>query len=620
MHKMVGKLTIEDLGLHVLGSRATYIVATDLQGKYTYINPYYCERFQINPEAHLGKDCMESIIPEDRKKCYEMMKECLSQPGQSVTGVLRKPGFTATGDFIANYWEFRALTDEEGVPYQILCLGHDISWQKRIEREIEFKSNLLDTIGQAAVAFDLAGRVTYWNKAAERIYGYTKEEMLGQNIIITVHEQNPEEMARARAALMAGKNWEGEQIHKHKDGRIFPVKIIDSPITDQDGLTVGVIATAQDIGPEKRYRERLKKNREQLDKLMQTVPGAVFMMELDQNGQITFPYISRTVSKLQGNLSPEMLKQSAEPAFAEVHPEDVAALRQAVARAVAGDLSELNLEYRVNGEIPGTYRWNRVRSQPEQTADGKIVWYGIFEDIDKAKKTSEEHQQLLHKATDQNKRLKDFSFMISHNLRSSVSNLMGLMEMLQSDPGHPEYMEMMGAMVDRLNSTLASVSELVNFENNLDMQEWSPCNLLETVTRVIELNNDTIHRKGLQFLVGIPDDLYVNTVPAYLDSIFHNLITNAIKYGTTKTQKTIDIIAKEEGRKVIVYVRDYGIGIDLNRHSHKIFKLGGRLHQDSRGEGLGLFMTKHQIEALGGSIDVESEAHNGSTFIVTFEQ
>ncbi len=617
---MVEKLDLKDLGLHVLGSQTTYIITTDLKGKYTYLNPCYCARFQITPETHLGTDAMESVTPGDRERCLQMIEQCIHYPGRSVTGVLRKPNPAAKGHISTNFWEFRAITDENGVPFQILCLGHDISWQKHIEQEVKFKSHLLDTIGQAAVAFDLNGNVTYWNKAAERIYGYTKAEMLGQHIAITVHEQDPEEMAQARAALLAGKSWEGEQIHKDKEGRVFPVKIMDSPIIDQDGRTVGVIATAQDIGPEKRYQEHLKKNREQLDKLMQTVPGAVFMMELDQKGQVTFPYISRAISKLQGNLSPEKLKKSADPAFAEVHPEDVVMLRQAIGQAVASDLSELNLEYRVNGEPPGTYRWNRVRSQPEKTPDGKIVWYGIFEDIDKAKKASEEHQQLLHKATDQNIRLKDFSFMVSHNLRSSVSNLMGLMQMLRSDPGNPEYFEMLGTTADRLNSTLASVSELVNFENNLDMQDWVPCNLLETVTRVIELNNDTIHRKGIQFLVGIPDDLYISSVPAYLDSIFHNLITNAIKYGTTKDKKTIDIIAKQENGKVAVYVRDYGIGIDLTRHSHKIFKLGGRLHQDSRGEGLGLFMTKHQIEALGGSIDVESEEHYGSTFIVTFEQ
>jgi signal transduction histidine kinase len=147
-----------------------------------------------------------------------------------------------------------------------------------------------------------------------------------------------------------------------------------------------------------------------------------------------------------------------------------------------------------------------------------------------------------------------------------------------------------------------------------------PCNLLETITRVIELNNEIIFREGIQFLVGVPEDLYVQSVPAYLDSIFHNLVTNAIKSGATKRKKTVDIIGVQEGDQIVVRVRDYGIGIDLDRYGDKIFKLGGRLHQDSRGEGLGLFMTKQQVEALGGSIEVQSEPGLGSTFILTFEQ
>lgn len=613
------QILVDAIAAKVLESDNIYIIATDLQGKYTYLNHHFCEKFNVDPEKAIGKDSMLSIVGEDRIACIAMVQECLANPGESVIGQLRKPLETDTGTMVS-LWEFQAVVDEAGMPVQVLCIGYDLSPHKKLEREVEFKSRLLDTIGQAAMAFDLQGVVTYWNKAAERIYGYSREEMLGRQINITVHEEKPDDTEAARSALMAGKTWGGEQIHKDKSGRIFPVKVIDSPIVNDVGQTVGVIATVQDISEEKAHQERIKWHQEQLGKLMQNVPGAVFQMELTPDGRLYFPYISREINRLQHTLTPELLRESAEPGFEAIHKDDVQQLRAAIANAANGDLSELNIEYRVKSEQPGQHRWNRLRARPELKADGGLVWYGIFEDVTEQKSAAVAHQNLLRTATNQNKRLKDFSFMVSHNIRSSVANIMGLLEMVRSEPSNEEYLNMMELTVNRLNNTISNVNELLNFEQSLDMTTWVPCNLLETITRVIELNNESIFREGIQFLVGVPDDLYVQSVPAYLDSIFHNLVTNAIKYGTTKRKKTVDIIGVQEGSQIVVRVRDYGIGIDLDRYGDKIFKLGGRLHQDSRGEGLGLFMTKQQVEALGGSIEVQSEPGLGSTFILTFVQ
>lgn len=610
---------VDAIAAKVLESNSIYIVATDLQGKYTYLNHHFCEQFNVDREKAIGKDSMHSIVKEDSAVCMAMVQECLANPERSVIGKLRKPSKNANG-VLVSFWEFKAIVDETGVPAQVLCIGYDLSLHKKLQKEVEFKSRLLDTIGQAAVAFDLKGKVTYWNKAAERIYGYSREEILGQQIDITVNEQNPDDLEAARTAIMAGKQWSGEQIHQDKSGRIFPVKIIDSPIINEDGRTIGVIATAENISEEKAYQESVKRHKEQLGKLMQNVPGAVFQMELTPEGKLYFPYISREVNRLHHKLTPELLRISAEPGFEAVHEDDVHRMRAAIANAVNGDLSELNLEYRVKSAEPGQHRWNRLRARPELKADGGLVWYGIFEDITEQKSAAVEHQKLLRTATNQNKRLKDFSFMVSHNIRSSVANIMGLLEMVRSEPSNEEYLDMMGLTVNRLNNTLSNVNELLNFEQSLDMTTWVPYNLLETITRVIELNNESVFREGIQFLVGVPDDLYVQSVPTYLDSIFHNLVTNAIKYGTTKRKKTVDIIGVQEGDRIVVRVRDYGIGIDLDRYGDKIFKLGGRLHQDSRGEGLGLFMTKQQVEALGGSIEVQSEPGLGSTFILTFVQ
>lgn len=228
-----------------------------------------------------------------------------------------------------------------------------------------------------------------------------------------------------------------------------------------------------------------------------------------------------------------------------------------------------------------------------------------------------ELQQLLETATDQNERLKEFSFMTSHNIRASVANLLALTEMIKAEPDNPEYFEMMEATTQKLDTTIANINHLLNFEKEINQQDKKPCNLSETVHRVIGLNNQIIKERRVSVEVDVSQDLWIKAIPAHLDSIFHNLLTNAIKYGTTEQSKVIEIRARTNRDTVVAEVQDYGLGIDLERFRDKLFQLGSRLHVSSaEGQGLGLYMTKNQVEGLGGQITVRSEVGKGALFRV----
>lgn len=270
----------------------------------------------------------------------------------------------------------------------------------------------------------------------------------------------------------------------------------------------------------------------------------------------------------------------------------------------------------------GFIGFDSVRAHGNYSKD-EIVLLKLFADmllnVDIRTQDQNKLRKLLETTAEQNGRLKDFSYIISHNFRSSVANIEGLIGVLQEDPSNKEYMRMLQITTSKLTEAIGNINELLNFEKGVTDMDRLQINVCSIINNVLELNNKVIKEKGLEIEIDVPDDLELNTIPVYLESIFHNLITNAIKYGTTSSRKKIQIKSRVHKKFVSLKVQDFGLGIDLKKYQDKVFKLGARFHaNEGDGQGMGLFMTKHQVEALGGKIDIQSEVNVGTTFIVVF--
>ena len=257
-------------------------------------------------------------------------------------------------------------------------------------------------------------------------------------------------------------------------------------------------------------------------------------------------------------------------------------------------------------------------------SDNEIAILKLYSDmlvnIQMRTEKEKEVQKLLHTTKDQNQRLKEFSYITSHNLRASVANMIGLSQMLKVAPGNEDYLEMLKVTTQKLDNSITNINELINFENENDVLQKVDCSLSEAVQRVLKLTNQIIEKKKVDLSVNIAESHTIKAFPAYLDSILHNLITNALKYGITDHAKTLNISASYENLGTSVVIKDQGLGIDLDRYREKMFKLGTRLHDTSDGQGLGLFMTKRQLEAMGGKIEVQSGVNKGTTFKLFFQK
>lgn len=273
-------------------------------------------------------------------------------------------------------------------------------------------------------------------------------------------------------------------------------------------------------------------------------------------------------------------------------------------------------------ECVGFVGFDRVKRR-HHASEKEVILLELFSEMLVNIRIRTQNERELHKlfskTIEQNQRLKDFSYITSHNFRSSVANLVGLLTIIEDDPGNKQYFDMLKATALKLNLAIDAINDLLNFEKDISMLEKEEINLKEVISDIMLLNRKSATEKKIELELDIPDDLTLRILPAYLQSILHNLITNAMKYGVTEDRRKIKICAKKQSKEVLLTVADQGRGIDLERYGGKMFQLGSRFHADEEsGHGMGLYMTKQQVEAINGRIEVESEINKGTKFKVYF--
>jgi signal transduction histidine kinase len=210
----------------------------------------------------------------------------------------------------------------------------------------------------------------------------------------------------------------------------------------------------------------------------------------------------------------------------------------------------------------------------------------------------------------------NFSYIISHNLRSHTSNIASIVTLLQTSETEQEKQQMMELLVSvssLLNETMLHLNEVINIRTNISLTIES-LNLKEYIDNVMKIFSKQIITNEVSIFNHIPEDLVINYNPAYLESILYNFISNAIRYSHPERKIIIDLKWITKKNKNILQISDNGIGIDLVKNGNKIFGMYKTFSNDPTSKGVGLFITKNQVEAMGGSIKVESELNEGTTF------
>lgn len=263
--------------------------------------------------------------------------------------------------------------------------------------------------------------------------------------------------------------------------------------------------------------------------------------------------------------------------------------------------------------------WARAKGKPLRDQAGTIIGVrGVFQNIDDSKNREEHLTQSLQIIEAHNARLYDFAHIISHNLRSQVSNLQMSATLFDKQGLTEEQKELLhnfNEIGQSLDTTLKHLNKMVGVHHTASKTRELVV-VEEVYRRVVSTISQTIKESEAIVtteFVNVPEVLYLEV---YIESIIYNLLTNAIKYRHPERLPEISIFTYTKNEKNYLAVKDNGLGIDLHKYGNDIFKLYKTFHKNSDAVGLGLFLLKNEVEAMGGHITIESNVAVGSTFTV----
>lgn len=254
-------------------------------------------------------------------------------------------------------------------------------------------------------------------------------------------------------------------------------------------------------------------------------------------------------------------------------------------------------------------------------SDGEV--HGFFvhvADIGPVKKLEEELIKTNIVINEQNKRLLNFANIVSHNLRSYASNFYSLITLIgdEKDEGAKEiFLQHLKSVSQSFTNTISNLDEIVHAQNlsNLKSEQIVLRDYIERAIRILQPNIE-----AAQAVVINESDpaLVLQLNSAYLESILVNLLSNAIKYRHPSRVAIVRFTTISEESATVFRVEDNGLGIDLRKHAEQIFGMYKTFHGNVDAKGIGLFITRFQVEAMKGSIELESEVGKGTVFTVRF--
>lgn len=552
----------------------------------------------------------------------------------------------------------------------------DSDYLEKLQNETSIISShlaaIVESCDDAIISKNFDGIIQSWNRAAERVFGYTADEAIGKHISLIIPEHKKDEENHIISTIKSGgrlENFETERITKQ--GRLVHLSLTVSPIRNKDGVIIGASKIARDFSERKNTERQLLEEREALETLNRLAPALASTMDLEYLVQLATDEATKITGAKFGAFFYNVINDDGKAywlytlsgapkeSFSNLGMPRVTDLFSSTFRGEGTVLlNDVTLDHRYGKSEPyygmpkGHLPVKSYLAVPVMARNGTVIGgllfghpdTGIFSERDarlaegisalaavgiENARLYEEVKTEKNKAEDASRVKSEFLATISHEIRTPMNAIIGLTNILaMSSPLSHKQVEFISTLQKSADTLLVLINDLLDI-SKIEAQtielEKVPFSLMHLIHEIVDMMGMRAQEKNLNFVVdtkNIEKLIFIGD-PTRLKQVISNLCSNAIKF-TDRGSISINVECKQRmypGHLLVsLSVKDTGIGIaqeKLESIFEKFVQADSSISRKYGGTGLGLSITKKLVEVMGGTISVESKIGVGSTFIVT---
>jgi PAS domain S-box-containing protein len=497
-----------------------------------------------------------------------------------------------------------------------------VSHRLRVQGELERLAAIVASSNDAIISANREGIIRTWNVGAERLFGYSAEEVCGRQVSLLTPSQSPEIQPELIARVGAGECIQNfEAIRRRKDGSLLNASISLSPIRGPDGRIIGISTVTRDITAQKRAELELRLSEERYRLVTSATQDIIWDWDLATDTV----QVSDAIHTVLGHPK-SFATMTPDRWYALVHPDDLAALKAAVASVVEGPESQWTSEFRVQ-RGDGSYAIVADRAylvRDEQGVPVRMV--GSVADITERREAERTMRHAQRNAEAANRAKSEFLANMSHEIRTPMNGIIGMLELVMEVPIDPERRGFLQSARSSAEGLLTVINDILDFSKiesgtvTLDEQPFLLGDMLAEFKQPLGLR---AAQKGLRFSVyvdpAVPDAMVIDV--SRLRQILTNLVGNAIKFtmhGDVSLRVEVDRRTRRPTEPQLHFIiRDTGIGISKEKQL-SIFdafvQADASTTREFGGTGLGLAIAARLARLMGGKVSVTSTLGQGSTF------
>ena len=605
----------------ILNRISTFVLVVNRDGNVTYVSPSIEKALGFRKDELIGKGWWfkTTETSEQAQLEHDLDIKLIKSSSIEKNRHYERQITTQFGTKIWIGWENSIAPNGD-----LIGVGQDITNRKEHETKLldseAFSQSILSALHASIAVINEEGVIISTNQTWDDFTNSNDGQLINCGIGInylevcknSMREENDAYNAnKGILSVLTGKKFIFEMeypCHSPTEKRWFSMRI-----TPFKGKSGGAVITHYNITEKKLQELEVQKSNELFRAITESSPLYIFI--IDTNYTIQYTNIINH-SKFDFPLLNSSILDFLDADFIDIGRNKLKAVFK------TGEVREHNIK--ISPSIMEEEKWFNIIAGPIVNENGEIKSLVILaNDISQTISIQKEREKLILDLSDKHNEQMQFNYIVSHNLRSPIANIIGMKYILDFE----QDIEKRNQIYDYIITSVTNLDVIIKDLNTI-LSAKSLLNEkveLFTVSDIIDSvlgNLDTqIFDSKANISVSIADDskTFVS-IKSYIQSIFYNLISNAIKYRSKTRNPIIKVDVYTLDKNIIIEVMDNGIGIDLNKYQSQLFGLYKRFSKDTEGKGIGLNLTKTQISSLGGTIEVESKLDTFTKFKVILKQ